>query len=99
MSSRDSIKHTISITAPTAASIGDEWVNPTTPNLLYKRTLLSGSVGWSPMPLSFIGPATNGTTGQVLISQGTKAPIWADYSGSSTSATSTISKTFMMMGA
>ena len=51
MSSRETLKHTISVTEPVGASIGDEWFNPATPALLYKRVVKNNIVGWSSLPL------------------------------------------------
>lgn len=64
MSSRDSVKHTISVTAPTVASIGDEWVNPNTPDVLYKRTIVNGVISWAPVLIT--ADATSASNTQTL---------------------------------
>lgn len=55
MASRETLKHTISVAEPVGASIGDEWFNPNTPTLLYKRTVKNNIVGWSFLPLDSLG--------------------------------------------
>jgi hypothetical protein len=60
MSSRTSLQHVVSTSAPVGAALGDEWYNPTT-NILYKRAVVAGVVGWAT-----IGPIPSGTAGQVL---------------------------------
>jgi len=46
MSSRNSLQHTVSATAPVGAALGDEWYNSTT-NLLYKRMAVAGVPQWA----------------------------------------------------
>lgn len=45
MSSRRTIQHYISPTEPTGVQVGDEWCIPST-GKVYKRTLISGVIGW-----------------------------------------------------
>jgi hypothetical protein len=46
MASRDFLKHLVSISEPTASTVGDEWFDPTT-NRLYKRVVVGGTnVAW-----------------------------------------------------
>lgn len=45
MSSKREIVHYISDTEPSGVQVGDEWYN-TRLSRLYKRTLVSGRVGW-----------------------------------------------------
>lgn len=51
MASRETIKHTISVVEPKGASIGDEWFDPDSPGILYKRTVRNNIMGWYPIIL------------------------------------------------
>lgn len=61
MSSRVGIQQFISPTEPTGTQVGDEWFNSAT-NVLYKRTLNSGVLGWVILGTS----NTTGTAGQSI---------------------------------
>jgi hypothetical protein len=61
MSSRVGIQQFVSATEPVGTQVGDEWFNSAT-NLLYKRTMVGGTLGWAVLGTS----NTTGTAGQVL---------------------------------
>lgn len=61
MSSRVGIQQFVSPTEPTGTQVGDEWFNSAT-NVLYKRTLNNGVLGWVVLGTS----NTTGTAGQIL---------------------------------
>jgi len=80
MSSRLTLKHTVSTVAPATAQVGDEWFNPST-NVLYKATVVSGTtVSWNIIPVAIsgninLGPVTSvkitgGSNGQAVTTDG-----------------------------
>jgi hypothetical protein len=88
MASRESLKHTVSISEPVASTLGDEWYNPTT-DRLYKNLATNGTtVQWREVL------ASTGTTGQLLSIDSAGNLSWVDAGGSGASAvTATISST------
>ena len=61
MSSRVGIQQFISPTEPTGTQVGDEWFNSAT-NVLYKRSLVNGQLGWLIVGTS----TTTGTANQAI---------------------------------
>lgn len=92
MSSRLSVQHFISPTEPKGVQVGDEWNNPTT-NLLQKRTLVSGVIGWTPL---INGPNNSITINGTAIALGGSGSITAG--ANITDDTTTNATRYVMLG-
>lgn len=92
MSSRLSVQHFISPTEPSGVQVGDEWNNPTT-NLLQKRTLVAGVIGWTPL---INGPNNSITINGTAIALGGSGSITAG--ANITDDTTTNATRYVMLG-
>lgn len=84
MSSRISIQQYISPSEPVGAQVGDEWYDSVR-GILYKRTLIRGTIGWANTGVSL---SDDTTTNSSLF-----YPIMAQVSASGAYAPSTVSST------